>query len=118
MHESLPVCPQMLAGWDGRKPHWQREIAAWKRCLIKDFPPPDGWKVSVVTRCSSKYEHHGECYLDEAAKVVRIIIARADWHVMVSTLWHEWAHIVDQTHGDKFHRRYGQIYRFYIEGTK
>jgi hypothetical protein len=115
---SLPVSPDMLTAWDGRRPHWQRELQAWKRCLLKDFPIPPGWKVSVRTCKTHPDKCYGTCEQHFEIKTYRILIQKDDWFKMVDTLWHEWAHIHDHSHGDEFHIRYGQIYRRYIEGTE
>ena len=84
---------------------------------MKDFPPPYEWKVSVRTCEKHPNGYRGHCERNEEKKTFSILIEKDNWERMVDDLWHEWAHIVDPTHGEKFHQRYGQIYRFYIEGS-
>jgi len=99
------------------------------RLLRRDFPPDLPVKVRRVNKViMGSDEPHGICWLSNANKPLSqryysIRINKGDsWTQQFDTLLHEWAHCLtwhlinkETHHGDSFHRKYGVLYRHYIE---
>jgi len=98
--------------------------------LKKDFPPEHPIKVRRVNKesLSSDTPLFGTCSLvnqnkPKAKRYFVITLCKTNpWSVQTDTLLHEWAHaltwyqLVDgKDHGDVFARKYGVLYREYIE---
>lgn len=99
------------------------------RLLRKDFPPNLLVKVRRVEKeILGSDAPYGICWLSNPNKPLSeqyysiLISKRYPWTQQFDTLLHEWAHCLtwhliddDAHHGDAFHRKYGVLYRHYIE---
>lgn len=99
------------------------------RLLRQDFPPEYPVKVHRVTKpLTGPDAPYGDCSLvnQNGLKDKRYFLIRISktiiWTQQFETILHEWAHcltwhLVDgsRAHSDVFHRKYGVLYRKYIE---
>lgn len=99
------------------------------RRLRNDFPPVYPVKVRRVQRDLVGPDHpYGICWLANPDKpkkqrYYQILINKSyAWTVQFDTLLHEWAHTLcwylvenKKDHGDIFHRKFGMLYRRYVE---
>lgn len=100
----------------------EKGIRKLYRRLKKELPTK--WPVVLKFVDPDKIKgSYGEMW--EYDKYYLIVIAVADYHVMLSTLIHEYAHCVHRTKGedhcDEWGRAYAQCYRVYLvheEGVK
>jgi len=97
------------------------------RRLRADFPPSLPVKVRRVEKdLMGPDSPHGMIYLVNEGKPTAyykiLINKKYPWTQQFDTIMHEWSHaltwhLVDKgaSHGDSFHRSFGNLYRAYVE---
>jgi hypothetical protein len=97
--------------------------------LKEQFPPEHEVRVKrLSSNVLGPDAPYGTCQLVNSSKpkskrYFLICVRKADpWNIQVDTLLHEWAHALTwyqlpdgKDHGDQFARKYGVLYRAFIE---